>query len=128
MTPTDRLQVSTALFIVGKNMFKLICTVTIIALASCTAIRDRSTYSLELVYIEQGLERQSEIVLEHIKSTCCTGKEFHDSQSCNSMVDTYITVKQRTPYHIGMMRYLGRLSDQRPEPPKVTIEGALLCE
>jgi len=120
--------VFTALFIVGKIMFRLICLLSMCTMVSCTPIRDRNTYNLELVYIQQGLERQGEIVLDHIKSTCCLGSKFSDSLECNSMVDTYITVKERTPYHLGMMRYLGRLTEDRPEPPKVVVEGALLCE
>lgn len=118
----------TALFIVGKIMRWLIYLFIVFIVAGCTPLRDRNTYNLELIYIQQGLERQSEIVLEHIKGTCCLGNEFTDTLYCNSTVDTYMTIKERTPYHLDMMRYLGRLSNFRPEPPKVIIEGALLCE
>ena len=118
----------TALFIVGKIMVKFVCTMCLLLMVSCTAIRDSNTYNLELIYIQQGLERQGEIVLEYIKSTCCLGSKFTDTLQCNSSVDTYVTIKERTPYHLDMMRYLGRLSNFRPEPPKIIIEGALLCE
>ena len=128
MTRVVKLLVFMAIFIVGKIMFRIICLFSMCTLASCTPIRDRNTYNLELVYIEQGLERQGEIVLEHIKSTCCNEQEFTDSLECNSMVDTYVTIKERTPYHLAMMRYLGRLTEERPKPPKVVVEGALLCE
>lgn len=123
-----RLLAFTALFIVGKTMPRLICLLSMCALASCTAIRNSNTYNLELIYIQQGLDRQGELVLEHIKKTCCLETEFTDSLDCNSMVDTYITIKKRTPYHLDMMRYLGRLTDERPELPVIDIDGGELCE
>ena len=123
-----RLLVSTVLFIVGKIMRRLICLLTMCALASCTAIRNSNTYNLELTYIQQGLDRQGKLVHELIKKTCCRGTEFKDSLYCNSMADTHITVKNRTPYHLAMMRYLGRLTDERPELPVIDIDGGELCE
>jgi len=117
-----------ALFIVGKIMVKIICTIALLLVVSCTGIRDRNTYNMELIYIEAGLTRQGELVREYLRSTCCEGRVFQESMDCHSALDTYVTVQQRTPYHLGMMRYLGRLSDSKPELPAIILEGALLCE
>jgi len=109
-------------------MSKVIFVITLLFMGSCTGIRDRNTYNIELIYLEEGLNRQGELVREYIRNTCCIGNEFHDSIDCHSALDTYITVKERTPYHLAMMRYLGRLAEDRPEVPEVVVEGAILCE
>ena len=118
----------TALFIVGKIMLRVICLFCIVLVASCTGIRDRSTYNMELIYIEQGLTRQGDIVKEYIRSTCCQGRRYQDSIDCYAALDTYVTIKERTKYHLDMMRYLGRFTDVRPELPEIIIEGDLVCE
>jgi hypothetical protein len=120
--------VFTALFIAGKIMLRAICLFSIVLVASCTGIRNRSTYNMELIYIEQGLTRQGDIVKEYIKSTCCQGGHYQDSIDCYAALDTYITIKERTKYHLDMMRYLGRFTDDRPELPEIIIEGDLVCE
>ena len=109
-------------------MFKFICTIAILFIVSCTGIRDRNTYNMELIYIEEGLIRQGDLVKEYLKSTCCAGDQFQESIDCHSALDTYITIRERTPYHLQMMRYLGRLSDERPAIPQVVVEGDMLCE
>lgn len=123
-----RLLASTALFIVGKNMYKFIFAVSLLFVVSCTGIRDRITYNMELFYIEEGLTRQGELVREHLRNTCCQGKQFQQTTDCYAALDTYITIKERTSYHVNMMRYLGRITDERPELPKVSIEGDPVCE
>ena len=117
-----------ALFIVGKIMLRAICLFSIVLVASCTGIRDLTTYNMELFYIEEGLTRQGDLVKEYLRNTCCHNKEFQKTTDCYAALDTYITIKERTSYHVNMMRYLGRIIDERPKLPKVNIEGGNLCE
>lgn len=118
----------TALFIVGKIMLRTICLFSVVFVVSCTGIRNSSTYNMELIYIEQGLTRQGDIVKKYIKGNCCEGNKYKDSTQCYGALDTYLTIKTRTKYHMDMMRYLGRLSDVRPELPELIIKGDSICE
>lgn len=128
MTITARLLVFTALFIVGKIMCKIICIALSLFMVSCQGIRNTATYNMELIYIEQGLTRQSITVGLFLKMKCCEGKKFLNTEYCTNTRDTYVTIKSRTAYHLGMMRYLGRLTETRPEPPKLNIEEYPVCE
>ena len=120
------------LFIVGKTMFKTLFTsvfiLCLMCLVGCRGIRNTAVYNLELIYIEQGLRRQSATVGLYLKTKCCNGKNFIDTEECTKTRDTYVTIKNRTGYHMAMMRYLARISDSRPEPAKLDIEGHLICE
>ena len=111
-----------------KLLLKCILLVVLLIVSSCTGIRNVGTYSMELVYLEMSLTRQGELVKEYIKTNCCSGSSYQESIDCHAAVDTYLTVKQRSKYHLDMMRYLGRLSDDRPELPQIVVEGALVCE
>jgi hypothetical protein len=95
---------------------------------SCAGIRNLVTYQLELQFIQQGLERQNEVVLAHIQAVCCDRGRYTGSLECESMSDMYITLRERATYHFDMMRYLGRISDDRPQLPEFTVEGETLCE
>ena len=118
----------TALFIVGKIMCRLICIALSLFMVSCQGIRNTTTYNLELMYIEQGLVRQSATVGLYLKDKCCEGTKFLNTEYCANTRDTYVTIKERTAYHLGMMRYLGRLTETRPEPPKFKVEEYPVCE
>ncbi len=128
MTITARQLVFTVFFIVGKSMCRLICIVISLFMVSCQGIRNTTTYNMELMYIEQSLLRQSATVGLYLKYKCCEGNKFLNSESCDKVRDTYVTIKNRTAYHIGMMRYLGRLTEFRPEPPKLKVEEYPVCE
>ena len=118
----------TALFIVGKSMLRVICIVFSIFMVSCQGIRNPAIYNLELVYIEESIRRQNDIVEHYLKSSCCEQGKISVSTHCQSILDTYKTVKDRSSYHLDMMRYLGRLTDKRPFHTKLVIEGDKLCE
>ena len=118
----------TALFIVDKIMCRFICIALSLLMVICQGIRNANTYNMELIYIEQGLVRQSITVGLYLKDKCCEGKKFLKSESCAQVRDTYVTIKERTAYHLSMMRYLGRLTETRPEPPKLNIEEYPVCE
>ena len=123
-----RLLKSTATYTVGNNMHKILLIILSLLALSCTGIRDTNTYKLELLYIEQGLKRQSSAVGKYLKEKCCLGGKFVDSALCNTTRDTYVTIKIRTTYHMDMMRYLGRLSDQKPDMPKIKVMEHPICE
>lgn len=118
----------TALFIVDKIMFRVICIVISIFMVSCQGLRNPATYNLELIYMEESLRRQNDIVEAYIRSTCCLDSKISITTHCQDALDTYKTVKVRSPYHFAMMRYLGRLTEERPFHTKLVIEGDHLCE
>ena len=117
-----------ALFIVGKIMLRVICIVLSIFMASCQGLRNPAIYNLELIYMEESLRRQNEIVGTHLRDTCCVDNKMSITTHCQEILDTYKTVKARSPYHFAMMRYLGRLTDKRPFHTKLVIDGDHLCE
>ena len=117
-----------ALFTVGKIMCRIICIAFSLCMLSCQGIRNSATYNMELIYIEQGLVRQSVTVGLFLKMKCCEGTKFLDTERCADTRDTYVTIKKRTAYHLGMMRYLGRLTDIRPDTPKFKVEEYPVCE
>ena len=117
-----------ALFIVGKIMLRVICIVFSIFMVSCQGIRNPAIYNLELIYMEESLRRQNEIVESYLKSTCCSDGKISITTHCQDALDTYKTVKVRSPYHFAMMRYLGRLTEKRPFQTKLVVEGDYLCE
>ena len=128
MTPMARLPVFTALFIVGKIMCRIICIALSLFMVSCQGIRNPAIYNLELIYMEESLRRQNEIVEAYLKSTCCSEGKISITTHCQDALDTYKTVKVRSPYHFGMMRYLGRLTEDRPFQTKLVVNGDHLCE
>lgn len=128
MTLTARLLIYMVIYIVGRFMYKLLCIMCIFVLCSCQGIRNTASYNLELVFLEQGLKRQSIAVGLYLKMKCCKNGSFINDASCNKLKDTYVTVKERTDYHIDMMKYLGRLSEDRPKLHNLDVERYPICE
>lgn len=123
---------STAFYIVDKamryfNITSLLVGITFF-MVSCRGIRNTVNYNLELIYIEQGLRRQSITVGLYLKAKCCEGTKFIDTTECKDIRDTYVTIKERTSYHMDMMRYLARMADEKPQIKKLEVEGHPICE
>lgn len=123
---------SMALFIVGKIMlrylFLLVAVASSLGLLSCVGIRNRDVYSMEVIFLEQSLMAQNDLVRKYLESSCCLEGKFMDEINCSDALDTYVTIRERLIYHTDKMRYLGRLSEHDPELPKLEITSEGICE
>ena len=117
------------IFIVGKIMRLFILVFCLAAFTSCVAIRDTAVYNMELMFLEKTILYQNKAVKKYLNTHCCSNGVFNaTSKECGQHLDTYITIKSRMNYHTDMMRYLARIIEQKPDLPKLEIDGEGLCE
>jgi hypothetical protein len=100
----------------------------VLSLLSCTGIRNNDVYNLEVNFLGQVILKQNELLKQYLDTQCCYEHEFTDSKQCREALDTYLTSKVRVPYHLDMMRYLGRFTEEKPVLPALSIVTEGICE
>lgn len=91
------------------------------------SVRERDVYEAEISFIEAASEEQSMRGIELIAEQCECDEDGFTTQECRDLAETILVVQTRMPYHIGFMRFLGGISEERPEkdPPEVPDSSAL---
>jgi len=92
-------------------------------------LRDPVVYKNEIAFMQMALEQDTELLEHHLKDGSCTCEDgAWASVECEDTALNILVIQNRLQWHVDMMHYLGKLSEERPpeEPPEVP-EPSTLC-
>lgn len=108
-------------------------TVAALGLTGCKrgpiVLRDPEVYRNEIAFMQMALEQDTELLAHHLADGSCSCDEGEwSSIECEDTALNILVIRARLPWHVAMMHYLGKLSEERPpeEPPEVP-ESSTLC-
>lgn len=96
------------------------------------AVRDSGVYGAEVDFVEEATREHVEHSMVVLREECTcievSGVLGWETAACQDLAETVAVLRARMAYHTAFMRYLGGLSDVRPEeePPDVP-EASSLC-
>lgn len=96
------------------------------------AVRDAGVYKQELDFIDAAAKETVESGKAVLKQKCkcispVEGVDVFETVECDKLASTVLVIESRMQYHTDFMRFLGGISDERPEkdPPAVPAVGTL---
>lgn len=92
-------------------------------------LRDPQVYKNEIAFMQMALEQDTELLEHHLNDGSCTCEDGEWSRiECEDTALNILVIQNRLQWHVDMMHYLGKLSEERPpeEPPAVP-EPSTLC-
>lgn len=111
---------------------RIFCVLFVIVFVGCgSAIRDGKVYGEELDFFDAVFEEQTRtgkaIIGESCKCSEVSGVYGFETKACQELADTVLVIESRMRYHTDFMRYLGGLSDDRPNELLNVPEASTLC-
>lgn len=103
-------------------------TLGVSACKSPVVLRDPVVYKNELTFLQMALEQDTALLEHHLRDGSCSCEEgFWTSVECEDTARNILVVQHRLDWHVAMMLYLGKQSEERPprEPPEVPDPGTL---
>lgn len=92
-------------------------------------LRDPEVYRNEIAFMQMALEQDTELLQHHLNDGSCTCEDgAWTTVECEDTALNILVVQNRLQWHVDMMHYLGKLTEERPpeEPPEVP-EPSTLC-
>ena len=102
-----------------------------VALTGCKkpiVLRDPDVYKNEIAFMQMALEQDTELLKHHLADGSCTCEDgAWVTVECEDTALNILVIENRLDWHIGMMMYLGKQTEERPpeEPPEVPEPGTL---
>lgn len=92
-------------------------------------LRDPEVYQAEIAFLQMALEQDTLLLEHHLADGSCSCEDgAWTTVECEDTALNVLVIRHRLGWHVDMMHYLGKLSDERPpaEPPDVP-DPASLC-
>lgn len=105
--------------------------VSSVALTGCkkpVVLRDPDVYKNEVAFLQMALEQNTALLEHHLADGSCSCEDgAWTTVECEDTAFNILVVQKRLDWHVAMMMYLGKVSDERPpkEPPEVPAPGTL---
>ena len=93
----------------------------LIVLGCHGVIRDEAVYKTEVKFMEAASIQEAESITQLVKTHCKCENGSFVNKDCEKAAKRALVVQSRVPWHVSMMMYNARLSDDRPavDPPSV---------
>lgn len=110
-----------------------ILTTLVISSVGCKrgiVLRDPEVYKNEVGFLQMALEQDTELLEAHLLDGSCTCDDTGawSTDLCETTALNILVIQNRLNWHVGMMMYLGKLTEERPpETPPEVPDSSTLC-
>jgi hypothetical protein len=107
----------------------ILSTSSLVGCNRSVVLRDPDVYKNEIAFMQMALEQDTDLLEHHLNDGSCSCEEGEwSSVECEDTAANILVIRHRLDWHVAMMLYLGKQSEERPprDPPEVP-DPSTLC-